>query len=78
MVMDLRLGIDIDKVTSEDRARAKHIVYAVIYGIGERVSSIHKLLAMLPFSSLAGKEKLGEILKESPSVAKELTSSFLG
>lgn len=34
-----RLGKQISAVTAEDRERTKHVVYAVIYGVGTHVRS---------------------------------------
>ena len=33
-----RLNVSVGKVTSGDRERAKRVVYAIVYGVGERVT----------------------------------------
>lgn len=74
----VRLGKQISAVTAADRERTKHVVYAVIYGVGKCSHiRVHACLSW-PDMPCAGKERLGGIMQESPSVARELTNSFLG
>ena len=68
-----------EDVAQAEREKAKRVVYAVVYGVGEwltgsGVSSIASPLC----TSFSGKERLGEILGVDASHAKELMTSFLG
>ena len=70
--------MDSSQVTSADRERTKHVVYAVVYGVGESAFRYMYMQTSSLFSSHTGKDRLGEILNEPSAVAKRLTSSFLG
>lgn len=71
-----RLGVEASKVTTADRDRTKHVVYAVVYGVGKCRASCTHVPVMVCICT--GKERLAEMINVSPAVAKELTSSFLG
>lgn len=64
-------------MTTADRDRTKHVVYAVVYGVGKPAMGAWTRRDM-SHVMYTGKERLGEMLKVSPTVAKELTNSFLG